>query len=121
MSSRTITMLRDYIDLNVELESRKRKHVCVRFHLMTYLKNKTHLSLSKIGEMIGGKDHATVLYGVRQYDNIKDYEDVLSYTEDVRELFPIDNYILEKDAGIDSLVIPQTLQSLQEFYNKLNK
>jgi hypothetical protein len=121
MSNRTITMLRDYIDLNVDLKSRKRKHVCVRYYLMTYLKRKTHLSLSDIGEMIGGKDHATVIHGVRAYENTNNYEDVISYTAEVKELFPIDDHILGEDAGIDSLVIPQTLRSLQEFYNKLNK
>jgi hypothetical protein len=121
MSNRTITIIKDYIDLNVELKSRKRKHVCVRYYLMTYLKRKTKLSLAGIGAMFGGKDHATVLYGVREYDIIKNYEDVLSYTAEVKDLFPIDAYTLGEDAGIDSLVIPQTLQSLQEFYNKLNK
>jgi hypothetical protein len=121
MSNRTITMLRDYIDLNVDLKSRKRKHVCVRYYLMTYLKRKTHLSLADIGEMIGGKDHATVIHGVRAYENTNNYEDVISYTAEVKELFPIDDCILGEDAGIDSLVIPQTLRSLQEFYNKLNK
>ena len=120
MKNRAIQKVEDYIFLNVELKSRKREYVCMRFYLMTYLKRKTRLSLSAIGSMVGDKDHATVMHGLKAYENIKNYEDVIGYTEELRELFPIDNEIIGKDLGIESLGIVKSLQSLENYYIKSN-
>ena len=119
MKNREIQKVEDYIFLNVELKSRKREYVCMRFYLMTYLKRKTRLSLSAIGSMVGGKDHASVLHGLKAYENIKNYEDVQGYTEELRELFPIDNELLGEDLGVQNIGIVKSLQSLENYYNKL--
>ena len=39
--------------------------------MMAVLKGATGLSLSEIGNYVGGRDHATVLYAVRQIEKQK--------------------------------------------------
>jgi chromosomal replication initiator protein len=36
--------------------------------MMVVLKNVTGLSLSEIGNFVGGRDHATVLYAIKQIE-----------------------------------------------------
>ena len=36
--------------------------------MMAVLKGATKLSLSEIGNYVGGRDHATVMYGLRQIE-----------------------------------------------------
>lgn len=55
---------------DVESQWRKRevtlcRHVCIHF-----VKYKTKLSLKAIGQLLGGRDHSTVIYGLETYDDI---------------------------------------------------
>lgn len=51
--------------------SRTRGLVRSRQIMMTALKSSTKLSLSEIGNLIGGRDHATVLYSIKQIEKLK--------------------------------------------------
>ena len=58
-----------------EKQSRKRNLVYLRYVYMSLCRNYTIMSLESIGEVIGGRNHATVLHGVNAfYDHYgKDY------------------------------------------------
>jgi chromosomal replication initiator protein len=62
----------DYGLTKEQIISRSRKRECVESrHLIAYiLKRKTRFSLAKIGEMVGGKDHTTIIHSVRTFENI---------------------------------------------------
>ncbi|MBR2012368.1 MAG: AAA family ATPase [Alphaproteobacteria bacterium] len=57
---------------------RSRNLVLARQTMMVVLKNATGLSLAEIGNYVGGRDHATVLYAVRQIEKQKATDLVLS-------------------------------------------
>ena len=50
---------------------RSRALVLARQTMMAVLKEATQLSLSEIGNFVGGRDHATVLYAIRQIEKQK--------------------------------------------------
>ena len=47
---------------------RSRNLVLARQMMMVVLKGATQLSLSEIGNFVGGRDHATVLYAIKQIE-----------------------------------------------------
>lgn len=51
--------------------SRARRLTRVRQMMMYVLKNSTNLSLTEIGNVCGGRDHATVVYAISQIENQK--------------------------------------------------
>ena len=51
--------------------SRARRLVRARQIMMAALKSATNLSLSEIGNVCGGRDHATVVYALNQIENQK--------------------------------------------------
>ena len=53
----------------LDLQTRKREILIPRQALQYWLKNNTQLTLSEIGKMTGGKDHATVLHSTRQIES----------------------------------------------------
>ncbi len=57
---------------------RSRGLVMARQIMMTVLKSATGLSLSEIGNMVGGRNHATVLYGISQIEKLKQSDLVLN-------------------------------------------
>ena len=57
---------------------RTRSLVLARQIMMVVLKNVTGLSLSEIGNFVGGRDHATVLYAIRQIEKQQTSDLVLS-------------------------------------------
>ncbi len=57
---------------------RSRNLVLARQTMMVVLKNATGLSLSEIGNFVGGRDHATVLYAIKQIEKAKEADLVLS-------------------------------------------
>ncbi len=57
---------------------RSRALVLARQMMMSVLKSATKLSLSEIGQMVGGRDHATVLYAIAQIEKNKKSDLVLS-------------------------------------------
>ena len=57
---------------------RSRNLVLARQTMMAVLKGATSLSLSEIGNYVGGRDHATVLYAIRQIEKQKATDLVLN-------------------------------------------
>lgn len=57
---------------------RNRALVLARQMMMVVLKSATGLSLTEIGEYVGGRDHATVLYGIERIEKLKTSDLVLS-------------------------------------------
>ena len=57
---------------------RSRSLVLARQTMMAVLKEATSLSLSEIGNFVGGRDHATVLYAIKQIEKQKGADLVLS-------------------------------------------
>lgn len=57
---------------------RARSLVLARQMMMDILKNVTDLSLAEIGGYVGGRDHATVMYGLRMIEKLKKSDLVLS-------------------------------------------
>lgn len=57
---------------------RSRSLVLARQIMMTVLKNATGMSLTEIGNMVGGRNHATVLYAIAQIEKIKQSDLVLN-------------------------------------------
>ncbi|MBQ1927728.1 MAG: AAA family ATPase [Alphaproteobacteria bacterium] len=57
---------------------RARALVLARQMMMVVLKNATGLSLSEIGQYVGGRDHATVMYGIDRIEKLKAGDLVLS-------------------------------------------
>lgn len=53
----------------LDLKSRKREILIPRQALQYWLKKNTQLTLTEIGKMTGGKDHATVLHSTRQIES----------------------------------------------------
>jgi chromosomal replication initiator protein len=63
----------DFFDMNVDVlksKTRKREIVQARQIAMYFSKNLTSSSLSTIGSVIGGKDHATVLHAYKTVNNL---------------------------------------------------
>jgi chromosomal replication initiator protein len=63
---------RDYGLTKEQIISRSRKRECVESrHLIAYIiKRKTRFSLAKIGEMVGGKDHTTIIHSIRTFEDL---------------------------------------------------
>ena len=57
---------------------RSRNLVFARQIMMVVLKNATSLSLAEIGNFVGGRDHATVLYAIKQIEKQQASDLVLS-------------------------------------------
>ena len=86
-SDEVLNAIENFILLNKEVldKSRKRELVDNRRMLCYLLRTYTNLSLSNIGKLLGGKDHATVMYGMKTHIELwgsKDQE----YRFNTREL-----------------------------------
>lgn len=64
----------DISSATLKSKSRKKELVWARCIVMHYLRNNTALSLQKIGSMMGGRDHATIIYQLEQYDGLLKYD-----------------------------------------------
>ena len=60
--------------------ARARSLVLARQMMMVVLKNVTDLSLTEIGEYVGGRDHATVMYGIDRIEKLSATDLVMSAT-----------------------------------------
>jgi chromosomal replication initiator protein len=55
-----------FVDL---ISNRRHKHLChARQHAMWEIRRRTKLSLPQIGQLLGGRDHTTVLHGLKQHE-----------------------------------------------------
>jgi chromosomal replication initiator protein len=79
----------DYFDMNVDVlqsKTRKREIVQARQIAMYFSKNLTSSSLSTIGSVIGGKDHATVLHAYKTVNNLAETnKEFKSYIVDIEK------------------------------------
>lgn len=79
----------DYFDMNVDVlqsKTRKREIVQARQIAMYFSKNLTSSSLSTIGSVIGGKDHATVLHAYKTVTNLAETnKEFKSYIADIEK------------------------------------
>lgn len=57
---------------------RARSLVLARQIIMVVLKSSTHLSLAEIGNYVGNRDHASVLYAIRQIEKLKESDLMLT-------------------------------------------
>lgn len=59
----------------VFMRTRKREIITARQMIQHFIKEKTKLSLSKIGQLTGGFDHSTVIYSWKEVNNLKANKD----------------------------------------------
>lgn len=69
-------LVEDYFNVDLSEKTRKRKIVHIRFlyYNLAYNHASDGMSLTAVGQTIGGFDHATVLYGLRQYNNLYEFD-----------------------------------------------
>lgn len=69
----------------------ERDFVYRRNYLYKYVRERHGYTYRAIGEMFGGKNHATVLHGIRLHDDLMSVKDpvYLSYTSKLRERFSL--------------------------------
>ena len=88
----TLQEIKDYICAEgLDTKSRKREVVYRRIYLFKYLQQMEGLTLTAIGKMFN-KDHATVIHGLKTFDNVKLYEDFMDYTRKEFEIFKINTF-----------------------------
>lgn len=87
-------LILDSVNESLEIDDctvkyRGRFHVWGRFHAMVLLKEYTPYSLTQIGRLLGGKDHSTVIHGLKQHYNFLDTNDkeYVEYWEKTKEVF----------------------------------
>ena len=84
--------IKQYIkDYELGCKSRLREFVYPRNYLYNYIKQVHKLSYSKIGSMFNGKDHASVMHGIRNHKNWTETKDPVyaEYIEGVKKIFKI--------------------------------
>jgi len=88
----TIEEIKEYIcSEGLDVKCRKREFVYRRVYLFKYLQQMEGMTLTAIGELFD-LDHATVIHGLKTFDNVKLYEDFMDYTRKEFELFKINTF-----------------------------
>jgi chromosomal replication initiation ATPase DnaA len=80
-------VIRICTEFEILQKSRKQDLVYQRYAAMNYLRRNTKLCLTSIGRYIGGLDHATVINGLKVYDNMIATKDLQfkMYTKEIEE------------------------------------
>jgi len=73
--------LKLWIDSNLELNNRADFQKWRRYYLMKYLKVKYKMSFARIGGFLN-KDHSTIMWGVKKYDLLNEFEDFNEVVDD---------------------------------------
>ena len=91
MDERKVRLIQEIIEAyynlpsgSIQLKTRKREIVQARQMAMAFSKDKTKFSLALIGSLLGGKDHATVLYAKNTVNNLVDSD--RQFREDFNEI-----------------------------------
>ena len=87
-----ISTINTALEVDIRSKTRKRKVVYSRFIFFHLMRNK-NFSLEKIGSFLG-KDHATVIHGLKQFDNLIEYEDFKE------QYYKVINELKEKDNNV---------------------
>ena len=113
-----VERVKNFIDLNIELKSRKDEYKFRRYYLMKYLKLNTGMSLTSIGGLFN-KDHSTIVHALKRVDLLEPYEDYKHIVKDLEEEFPMDGQLAVQSLGyINPLIIGVGLYSLEGFLSK---
>jgi hypothetical protein len=75
-------LINDELSVNIETNTRQRPIVEARAMYFTILKHNTNLTLKTIGETVG-RDHATVLYAIRNFPAWLDQNPYLKKSYDI--------------------------------------
>lgn len=69
-------LVEDYfnVDLSEKVRNRELVHIRFLYYNLAYHHAEDGMSLTAVGKTIGGFDHATVLYGLRQYKNLYEFD-----------------------------------------------
>lgn len=76
---------------------RNRNVVTARMLTSHYIRTELHLTYEHIGNLLGGKDHATILHSLRKFS------DLLEFDKQTQELYKEFNIILNTDYEINNL------------------
>lgn len=69
-------LVESHLELNdIKTRSRRRDYVCARFLYFKIAYNTCRTSLSKIADIVD-RDHATVIHGIKQFDDLVQYNKV---------------------------------------------
>jgi len=104
------------IKKGTETYSRRYEQKLIRFYLFAYLRDRG-CSFWFIANMFN-LNHATVISGIKSWNNLKRYPDVVELTDEVRFLFP-----MNVESVIPSMEIRMvhSLTSLEKYMNKKMK
>lgn len=114
----TVTELIDELDL--KSKSRKRELVYTRNILYKHLRNKG-MSLTAIGKQFN-RDHATVLFGLNQYERLINYDDFKELQESVCNRLELNQKLKPKAevSYLENRVLEcRTLKDLIELKNEI--
>ena len=85
----SIERVKEHIEkYSLNVPCRKREVVYKRMYLFKYLQQMEGMSLTAIGKLFD-KDHATVIHGLKTYENVHTYEDFISFTAEEFDSFPL--------------------------------
>lgn len=105
------------VKYNLDGSERNREFVYRRFYIYKYLKENTYLSLSAIGRMVG-KKHCDTIYGLKQFEKLRDDPEFYNKTMVLHEDFPLNlNYCNVID--VESLDLPyKTYKRIMKIHEK---
>ena len=97
----SVERIKEHIEkYSLDVPCRKREVVYKRMYLFKYLQQMEGMSLTAIGKLFN-KDHATVMHGLKTYENVKVYDDFVNFTAEEFKEFPLienkrDRYTLNR-------------------------
>lgn len=115
-----MTVLELIDELDLKSKSRKRELVYTRNILYKYLRNKG-MSLQAIGKTFN-RDHATVLFGLNQYERLINYDDFKELQESVCNRLELNQKLKPKAevSYLENRVLEcKTLKDLIELKNEI--
>jgi hypothetical protein len=107
-------LVENHFNINLSIKSRERTLVHSRFlyYHLAYNYSSDGYSLAKIGKTLGGFDHATVLYGIKKYKDL--YEFDKRFRQMVNPVIEIVNSQLDGDIKNNSRNLKQQVQLLKD-------
>ena len=111
----------DRLNIDIKTKTRKRKFVYGRMLFIKLAKEfNPYMSTTQIGNFIN-KDHATVIYSLTQFNNIKEYEQDQHFLDNYNSLYHSlrqSNYIFFDNDNKRTKIIVDNQKTLREYYEK---